>query len=69
MRFRRRIFRFRNRPNLALSPFLADMIRSLANSTLQFRRRPTWRDAIPQSVWSGREVHSSATGAIAGYLT
>jgi hypothetical protein len=33
-RFRRRIFRFRNRPNLALSPFLADIIPSFANSPL-----------------------------------
>ena len=37
MRFRRRILRFRNRPNLALSPFLSDMIPSLANSALRFR--------------------------------
>ena len=48
-RCRRRILRFRNRPNLALSPFLADMIPSMLNSTLRFRPRPTCLDAIPKS--------------------
>ena len=41
-RFRRRIFCFRNRPNLALSPFLTDIIPSSANSPLP---SPTSLDA------------------------
>ena len=49
MRCRRRILRFRNRPNLALSPFLADMIPSMLNSNLRFRPRPSWLDAIPKA--------------------
>ena len=37
MLYRARIFRFRKRPNLALSPFLTDIISPLMNSLLQFR--------------------------------